>query len=50
MPTQHVLHTQITVALKLARRARFAGDHTEIDSAEEHLNRLIDRLTETVPV
>ena len=48
MPADRLLETQITIALKLLRKARFAGNHKEIDAAEQHLDRLLDRL-EAVP-
>lgn len=44
----NLLETQIVVALRCLRVARFDGDPDAIDVAEDHLNRLLDRL-EKVP-
>jgi len=50
MPANNLLHTQITIALRLVRQARFDGDLPLIESAEHHLDRLLDQLPEVVLV
>lgn len=49
MASNDVLHTQITVALRCVRQARFDGTPEAIEVAEAHLDRLLDRLPEVVP-
>jgi len=44
MGHNNLLETQIIVALRCLRVARFDGNLEAIEVAEAHLNRLIDRL------
>lgn len=48
MPSNRTIYAQIVVALRHLREARFSNDIERMEVAEAHLNRLLDRLHETV--
>jgi len=48
MGHNNLLETQIVVALRCLRVARFDGNPEAIQVAEAHLDRLLDRLCEAV--